>query len=211
MTQEWSQQIVDRVGKEVRRARTAALPPLSGQALSERTAELGHPISRAVISDLETGRRRGLDVADLIVLAAALQIAPVQLLFPDLPRGPVNVLPGRPHESHDAMRWFAGESGLFSPSDGWQTKTGEPARVWTREALAPEIDRVTVTRKWLRAITSMRGAQSQIRRALASKETPEQISTLEDLYDDACDRADALRKQMAELGMEVGDGRPPRA
>lgn len=208
MTQEWSQQIVDRVGKEVRRARTAASPPLSGQALSDRTAELGHPISRAVISDLETGRRRGLDVADLIVLAAALQIAPVQLLFPDLPRGPVDVLPERPHESHDAVRWFAGESGLFASSDDWQTSIGEPVRVWTREELAPGIDRVTVTRQWLRAITSMRGAQSQIKRALASRETPEQISTLEDLYEDARERADTLGKQMAELGMEVGDGNP---
>ncbi|MBY6366963.1 XRE family transcriptional regulator [Rhodococcus corynebacterioides] len=208
MTQEWTQQLVDRVGREVRRARTASSPPLSGQALSDRTAELGHPISRAVISDLETGRRRGLDVADLIVLAAALRISPVQLLFPELPRGSVDVLPGRPHESHDAVRWFAGETGLFASSGDWETGTGESAKVWTREELAPEIDRITVTRQWLRAIASMRGAQSQITRALASEEPREQISTLEDLYDDARDRAEKLVRQMTELGMDVREGDP---
>ncbi len=208
MTQEWSQQIVDRVGKEVRRARTAASPPLSGQALSERTAELGHPISRAVISDLETGRRRGLDVADLIVLAAALQIAPVQLLFPDLPRGPVDVLPGRPHESHDAVRWFAGESGLFASSPGWQTDEGQTVSVWTRQDFAPELDRVTLTRRWLKAIHSMRSARTQMRSAVSARETPDQLEALEEIYEEARERARRLGQQMSDLGLDPGEEHP---
>lgn len=208
MTQAWSQQIVDRVGKEVRRARTSATPPLSGQALSDRTAELGHPISRAVISDLETGRRRGLDVADLIVLAAALHIAPVQLLFPDLPRGSVDVLPGRPHESHDAVRWFAGESGLFESSPGWQTDDGETVSVWRRQDFASELDRVTLTRQWLKAIHSMRSARTFVRSAISARETPDQLEALEEIYDEARERAHRLSQRMSDLGLDPGEEHP---
>lgn len=208
MTQEWSQQIVDRVGREVRRIRGAARPALSAQALSDRTAELGHPISRAVISDLETGRRRGLDVADLMVLAAALRVAPVQLLFPDLPRGTVSVLPDLDQESHDAVRWFGGEAGLLTPSESWTDGRGEPTRVWTRTQLDSHVDRVTLTRAWLKAIASMRSARTQIRSGVLANETPEQLEALEILYDSARERVAALAEVLTADGLIVGEDHP---
>ena len=77
MTQ-WSDDLVARVASAARRQRITK--GLSAAALSERTAALGHPISRAVISDFETGRKRGLEVAELVVIARALDVPPIQLL-----------------------------------------------------------------------------------------------------------------------------------
>ena len=69
-----------------------------------------------------------------MVLAAALGVSPAQLMFPDLPKGEVEVLPGLPQESHDALRWFSGEAGLLKPSPGWSdTENEEPVEMWVRE------------------------------------------------------------------------------
>lgn len=210
MTQSWAQAIVDRAGAEVRRLRTSGAPPLSAQALSERTGELGHPISRAVISDLETGRRKGLDVADLLVLAAALDVAPAQLLFPDLPRGTADVLPGVPQESHDAVRWIGGESGLLMLEDsGWSDEaTGQTVQVFVRRQFDSRRDRMTLTHEWRRSITAMRSARKQLQRAHENNESPDQIEALEVIYENALKRTAAHRDTMAELGMTVGDGLP---
>ncbi|WP_156380618.1 MULTISPECIES: XRE family transcriptional regulator [unclassified Rhodococcus (in: high G+C Gram-positive bacteria)] len=210
MTQSWAQAIVDRTGAEVRRLRTSATPPMSGQALSDRTAELGHHISRAVISDLETGRRRGLDVADLLTLAAALDVAPAQLLFPDLPRGTVDVLPGVSQESHDAVRWVGGESGLLMLEDsGWSDEaTGQPVPVFVRRQFDARRDRTTLTHEWHRSITAMRSARKQLQRALENNDSPDQIEALEIIYENALKQTAAHRDTMAGLGMTVGDGLP---
>ncbi|AWK74263.1 hypothetical protein CBI38_24625 [Rhodococcus oxybenzonivorans] len=53
-----------------------------------------------------------MDVAELSVLAAALEVPPVQLMYPDLADGQVEVLPARYVRSVEAARWFAGEAGL---------------------------------------------------------------------------------------------------
>ena len=45
-----------------------------------------------------------------MVLAAALEVPPVELLFPDLPDGEVEALPGRVTTSWQAVQWFSGES-----------------------------------------------------------------------------------------------------
>jgi transcriptional regulator with XRE-family HTH domain len=44
----------------------------SAQWLADETERLGYPISRAAIANYESGRKKGLDVAELLVLAAAL-------------------------------------------------------------------------------------------------------------------------------------------
>ncbi|GGG27564.1 hypothetical protein GCM10007304_46730 [Rhodococcoides trifolii] len=206
MTQDWSQGAVDRVGAEVRRLRTSSRPTLSAQALSDRTTELGHPISRAVISDLETGRRRGLDVSDLLILAAALRVAPAQLLFPDLPRGRFDVLPGVEQEAHDAVRWFGGEVGLLMESDGWSDDSDNAVQMVARQEFDPELDRIALMREWLRAVTSMRSARMLLQKALTDNESQEQIAALEFVYENALAQSTTLTERMRELGMEVGNG-----
>ncbi|WP_161894964.1 helix-turn-helix domain-containing protein [Gordonia spumicola] len=104
----WAESTVERVAASVRRARGKR----SAAWLSDQTATLGHPISRTVISDLENGRKRSLDVGELIVIAAALGVPPISLLYPEIPDGVVEALPNWPTTSWDALRWFTGEARL---------------------------------------------------------------------------------------------------
>jgi transcriptional regulator with XRE-family HTH domain len=96
----------------------------SAQDIADRTAELGYPISRAQIANYETGRKKNLDIAELLILAAALDVPPLVLLYPDLPAGKVEVIPGQVGTSWDAYLWAAGMIPSFlnpgTPSHGAQ-------------------------------------------------------------------------------------------
>lgn len=91
-----------RVLQELRRGRSA-------QWLSDETHKLGHRVSRAVISDLETGRRRYITTSELLVLAAALDTSPVTLMYPGPYQDQVEILPGLDGTQFDAAQWFSGE------------------------------------------------------------------------------------------------------
>ncbi|MGF0312482.1 hypothetical protein [Rhodococcus sp. IEGM1428] len=103
---EWSEELVRRFGltaKEWRGKRSA-------KWLSERTAELGHHIPSTVIARLDSGHRGSvLSVAEVIVIAAALETSPMALLYPNVPDGPVELLPGETMPSIDAVQWVSGE------------------------------------------------------------------------------------------------------
>ncbi|KSU59643.1 MULTISPECIES: helix-turn-helix domain-containing protein [unclassified Gordonia (in: high G+C Gram-positive bacteria)] len=136
----WSEDLVSRVAGAIKRKRESSTPKVTATQLAERTAALGLPISRSVISDLETGRKRSLDVAELIVLAAALRVPPIQLLYPDIPDKHVDVVPGYGVESARAAAWFAGLSGLSHvPTDFTLTSAVDERRrlrnAQTREVL----------------------------------------------------------------------------
>lgn len=89
----WEEALAERVGKAVQRLRTEL--GLTAVQLSERTRELGYPITRVALTKIENNSRAGkLDVAEWVVLAYALDVPPGALLYPDLPDGPVEVLPG---------------------------------------------------------------------------------------------------------------------
>lgn len=107
----WGELHASRVAMEVRRLRGGR----SVQWLAERTAELGHPMNRNALTDLENGRRRYVTTAELVVLAAALDTAPATLLF----SGPYNaeneVLDGTTATEFEAVQWF---SGLSDAPDG---------------------------------------------------------------------------------------------
>ena len=75
---DWGEEQALRVIQEVHRLRK----PHSAQWLANQTKELGHEVTRSVIADLENGRRRYVTIAELTVLAYALNTAPIALLFP---------------------------------------------------------------------------------------------------------------------------------
>jgi transcriptional regulator with XRE-family HTH domain len=95
------------------RTRRKALK-LTASELSRRTAELGYPITRGAISKIEAEVRSGkIDVAEVLVLAAALDIPPVLMLFPNFSTdGSHQVLPGVSVRNEDAVRWLAGRISL---------------------------------------------------------------------------------------------------
>jgi hypothetical protein len=107
--QEWAEHLVRRVGLAMKKARGNK----SAKRLSDETAALGYRVSPTVIAKLDSGHRGSvLGVAELLVLAAALNIPPGLLLFPGFPMAPVEFLPGRTAESKAALDWFCGEGNL---------------------------------------------------------------------------------------------------
>jgi transcriptional regulator with XRE-family HTH domain len=105
MSDNWSDEVTARIAGEIRRLRGDR----SGQWLSDRTADLGNRVSRSTISEIETGRRKSITVTDLILLACALRVPPVQLLYPNMPDGKVEIVPGEKDSSIVAAQWFSGE------------------------------------------------------------------------------------------------------
>jgi transcriptional regulator with XRE-family HTH domain len=106
-TNDWSEQVARTVAREVRRLRRAQ--KLSAQQLAFRCTELGMPsISRAVLADLENGRRLWVGVTEVMVLARALNTTPVGLIYPDPCAANVEMLPGVPASGPFALQWFTG-------------------------------------------------------------------------------------------------------
>ena len=114
MTQngDWPTRAAQLVAREVRRYREAQRPKMSTQKLADRTAELGMAIPRSVLANLESGRRETVSVAEVLVLAAALHVAPIELMCPVGFDKQTEMLPGRMMDPLDAMRWFTGERKL---------------------------------------------------------------------------------------------------
>jgi transcriptional regulator with XRE-family HTH domain len=118
VTQEWTEDLHRRIAAAIRSARGNR----SAQWLAEETKRLGYPISRAAIANYESGRKKGLDIAELLVLAGALRLPPLTLLFPELPDGAVELLPGIRTTSWNAATWFSGEASSPDPdADPWPT------------------------------------------------------------------------------------------
>ncbi|MFD4368986.1 helix-turn-helix domain-containing protein [Rhodococcus sp. NPDC058521] len=139
----WDENTTARIGEAVKAARSAR--GWSAKALADRTAQLGHAVGRATISELETGRRRNIAVAELLILGAALEVPPLQLLYPDLPEGRVDVWPGREVTSHEAVEWVAGKHDPKYLDDqvGWVWRRpgdGPLAETWTWLAARDVVD-----------------------------------------------------------------------
>jgi transcriptional regulator with XRE-family HTH domain len=90
---------------------------LNRDQVAERCTKLGYPaLTAPALANIETGRRdktgrrrRDVTVDELVVLAAALRVPPVLLLFPIGEARQVEVLPGRRNTGWDAAKWFNGE------------------------------------------------------------------------------------------------------
>jgi hypothetical protein len=114
--QKWAEDLHRGIAAAIKSARANR----SAQWLADETQRLGYPVSRAAIANYESGRKKGLDIAELLVLAAALRIPPLALLFPQLPDGAVELLPCIETTSWNAASWFSGEASSPNPDhDPW--------------------------------------------------------------------------------------------
>jgi transcriptional regulator with XRE-family HTH domain len=102
----WAARVTRSVAWQVHRHRKAL--GWSAQKLSDACAELGLEFPRSTLADLESGRRAHVSVAELLVLARALDVPPLLLLFPVGAEEETEVLPGEPRPSFRAAQWFAG-------------------------------------------------------------------------------------------------------
>jgi transcriptional regulator with XRE-family HTH domain len=114
----WAARLTRTVAGEVRRYRQER--GFSAQQLADRCADLGMDISRTTIADLENGRRVAISLAELLVLAAALDVAPVLLAFPLGRQETVEALPGREVPTWEAAMWFCGDGDLRLTAAQWE-------------------------------------------------------------------------------------------
>jgi hypothetical protein len=134
----WERRHAAKLGRAVQQQRGGR----SAVWLEQRTAELGLKVTRQTVADLESGRRRFVTTAELLVLAAALDTTPVHLMFPDFgdePENVVEVLPGVETTGFQATQWFSGHRcGFVDPDDELDegdARAAEKARSKLRAAL----------------------------------------------------------------------------
>lgn len=102
---DWQAAQVARIGAAIRALRGEK----SVQWIADVTAEIGVPIGRSTIADIELTRRKYVAVHEVSVIAAALGVTPsVLLTWGDMPDGQVDVLPGRGVDGLAAMNWWGG-------------------------------------------------------------------------------------------------------
>lgn len=78
--------------------------------LQQQTEKLGLKVSRSGISQLENGNRTSISVAEWLILAAALEVPPLLLLWPRYPDGDAQLLPDLPASAIDGVNWASGRS-----------------------------------------------------------------------------------------------------
>ncbi len=202
---EWARDATHRVGLEIKRLRGEH----TVQWLSDRTAELGHRVGRSRISDLERGDRGGvLDIAELVVLARALGVPPLQLLFPIGREAMTEVLPGAVVPTWASAKWFTNE-GAFPQAmrDGGWTASTEDIDAW--KAGVPlrfrELDRMY--KQWGAA----RGEVQKARDEAVEATTPEARKSARNVLELAEERLrgaeDAVRNHreyIRQLGLDPG-------
>lgn len=85
--------------------------------LSNRTKEIGYPITRATIAKIESNQRNAkVDLAEVVTLATALEVAPTDLIFFGYPSNKFRVVPRSIMSSQWAAEWFVG-SPTYNPYD----------------------------------------------------------------------------------------------
>lgn len=102
----WQQEQTNRVGQAVRALRGER----SVAWVSDATEKLGFRVTKALITDMEIGRRKYVAVHEISVLAAVLGVTPVVLLtWGDMPDAEVEVLPDRRARAELVADWWGGE------------------------------------------------------------------------------------------------------
>jgi hypothetical protein len=127
MSKRWAEEQAETIGTAVRQLRGDR----SGQWLSDETARTGHRVPRTTISELENGKRKAVSTAELCLLAWALKVPPIRLLYPNLPDGPVEIIPGRTVPSVVAATWFSGETTFMPELTARDDRGGED---WRQDA-----------------------------------------------------------------------------
>ncbi|AUM17209.1 hypothetical protein CSW53_12175 [Rhodococcus ruber] len=131
-------------------------------------------MSRSTISEIERGRRKSVNTAELCVIAWALDVPPVRLLYPDLPDGPVEVVPGVEVSSTAAMSWFGGEM-TFEPEITPELKDELPESEWLARlqratAVSRGAELVRLSRERIRLESEIRSHGTLIARMRAADE-----------------------------------------
>ncbi|MFE2866660.1 helix-turn-helix domain-containing protein [Embleya sp. NPDC059259] len=165
-TDDWSGRLAYTIASEMRKYRHQR--GMSVQQLSDACSALGLPIARSVLANFEARRRPTVSVAEVLVIARALRVAPALLLFPvgDPTVNEVEFLPGETAGPWEALKWFTGEGRIpidnlvprGTVEDGIAEWYEDPEESWKEEALALYLYRAhaDLLKEWLDALTRAR-------------------------------------------------------
>jgi len=103
---------------------------MSAERLSARCKELGLNINRSVLANLENGRRPTISVAELLILAKALEVPPVELITP-VDHADIEILPDVHMDPWDALLWIGGKE---DPNVDWIRVHDGQVREWLEAA-----------------------------------------------------------------------------
>jgi len=102
----WSVLLTRRIASQVRYWREQR--GLTAQQLADRVDQLGYRMPRSILANLENNRRENITVAELLILAAALDVPPVLLIAPVGRESTLEVLPRTPATPWRARGWIHG-------------------------------------------------------------------------------------------------------
>lgn len=189
---DWSPSFTARVAEQMRQARKAA--GLTVAEAAQGCAELGLAVPKTTITNLETGRRTSIDLAEFLVLAEVYKVPPISLLFPLGTEASVAVLPDLEVPTWEAVAWFTGETPLVQPAppgsarevlDTFRAHSDAVATATTSTRLAKE-------RRRKASITLDSGRRETLLEAAAS---------YEQLAFDDCRELREFRQAMRERGL----------
>jgi transcriptional regulator with XRE-family HTH domain len=208
MTQSpWPAELVRLVAAEVKRIRNER--GMSAQQLADATAQLGLPMARSVIANLESKRRETVTLPELFVLARALGVPPLLLLFPVGRQQTVDTLPGGPADTLQAVDWFIGQGRFPSPYVGegesdpatrlhrWEV---DPEEGWEEGAAA-----LRLFAEHARAVADWEGAPSAVRRTIDRDDEGAFSEALDQRRGRAEDAIHRARVEMRRRGLTPPD------
>lgn len=177
----WQKQNAARIGLGIAQLREAS--GLSAVQLSNRCGELGFPISRVAISKIENGSREGkLDLAEIVILARALSVPPIRLIYPGMPDERVTPAPNEPEiRSAAAAEWFWGQPAT------WEIDYAQPV-LWSKPKTRG-IHEIA----WVREHEKLRRGLIEIERRLRVSDSPAEKERLMTDYSKVAADLDKVR------------------
>lgn len=199
----WQVELAGRIGAAVAQWRKKR--GLTAVELSEKTAALGYPVSRIAISKIEQGKRAGkMDLSELLVLARALAVPPVLLMYSDQMDGEVEAIPGQRISSFLALRWFSGE-GIPNPyvlPAPRQLQGNESPEAIENTSFLEAAEPLELARALFANRERLRGVMHL---AARSDNTPEQHSEFMRIAETYQDEGRRILREMHSRGMVVDD------
>ena len=102
----------------------------SAQELADKVKEIGGKLDRAAISKIES-KARNVSLDEALLLAAALDVAPVHLIFPLDDAEPVKIAPKLdPVSANDARWWLRGTTPLPTTNEKTYRSAWTPQSEW---------------------------------------------------------------------------------
>ncbi|MGK0740731.1 helix-turn-helix domain-containing protein [Leucobacter sp. Z1108] len=193
----FSERASDRIGERI-----AFYRRLNGWSAAELSEVTGKTISKGVIANIETGRKKDVTVDELLTLSFALGVPPLAIALPlDRPESMVTLVGGK-NELHASQVSRVARS-FVEPAMPWRYSDGIPKPTVT-PAGALANARADSLFKWHRAIDEIAGFRKRLREAKASDDQ-DAIEKYTALVDESQNEVLRLEDQMRSYGMQLRD------